>query len=238
MQGISVEYDRRAIYLPDEQTLVLADLHVGRDATSEVELPMGEREDLRDRLKSLLEAHAPKQVVFAGDILHSFGSVPYGVPRTVELLIDTVNATGATLSLVVGNHDTMLDSFVEHPVTSHHRVDDAVVIHHGHVLPDGTARDGNLYIIGHEHPAITIEGVRHPCVLSCPDQHEGRSLLVLPAFNRFARGTEVNGLTAADSMSPLLTDASVCRPVVRTEDETLRFPPLGELRSELSERRR
>ncbi|MFB6153369.1 MAG: metallophosphoesterase [Halodesulfurarchaeum sp.] len=233
MEGIPIQYDRRAIYLPDVGTLVLADLHVGRDATSEVELPMGERNDLRDRLESLLDTYSPERVVFAGDILHSFGSVPYGVPRTVDLLVETVEASGASLVLVGGNHDTLLDSFVDHRVTDGHNVDDGVAIHHGHVVPDAAKWDTDSLIIGHEHPAITIEGARHPCFLSCPEQHDGRALLVLPAFNRFARGTLVNGLTASDSMSPLLTDAAGCRPIVRTEDETLRFPPLGELRSQL-----
>ena len=60
-------------------------------------------------------------------------------------------------------------------------------------------------------------------------------VLMLPAFTRLAAGVPVNGPSARDFQSPLVTDLEGFRPIVRDEasDETLWFPPLDEFRSML-----
>lgn len=225
-----VTYLERAIVIPDEETLVVSDVHIGRDATSDVELPMGEAEDHVDRLESLLAATDASTVVVAGDFLHTFGSVPYGVHDAVDQFVATVEDAGATLTVVAGNHDTIIAEFTEIDTEPSRAVGPGTVVHHGHELPE---RDADRYIIGHEHPAIVVEGDRHPCFLECRNQHDGTDVLVLPAFNRFAVGTVLNKLSAEESLSPLIVDMDGCRPVIRTETETLAFPGLGTLRSHL-----
>ncbi|MFB6113048.1 MAG: metallophosphoesterase [Halodesulfurarchaeum sp.] len=226
--GIDLEYADRAIYLQETETLVVADLHVGRVATSEIELPMGEREDLVDRLTALLDRFSPKTVVIAGDVLHSFGSIPPGVSGTVEAIRETIEGEDAEAIVLAGNHDTMLESMLGETIRTVYEPTPGTVVHHGHEIPEVSA---DIYVVGHEHPAIEIEGDRHPCFLDCPAQHDGARVLVLPAFNRFVVGTQVNGLSAADSMIPLLTDLAPCRPVIRSGGETLRFPPLESFRA-------
>ena len=225
-----VSYGRRSVRFPESRSLVLADVHVGRDATSDVELPMGEGDDLVDRLQERLETAPTDRVIVAGDFLHSFGSVPYGVPDTIDRIVSTVEAAGAQLTVVAGNHDRILEDVSDVAVTDSVPLEDGTLVHHGHELPE---TDADRYVIGHEHPAIAIEGDRHPCFLECRNQYRGAGVLVLPAFNRFAVGTVVNSMDAEDSMSPLLIDMDGCRPVVRTAEETLRFPGLGTLRSHL-----
>ncbi|MFC6726418.1 metallophosphoesterase, partial [Halobium palmae] len=44
MKGLA--FRNRAVFLPAAETLVVADLHVGRDENSGVEFPLGERADL------------------------------------------------------------------------------------------------------------------------------------------------------------------------------------------------
>jgi len=224
---MDARYRDRAAYLPGADALVVADVHVGRDAASAVELPLGERADLTGRLADLLDAFAPGEVVVAGDLLHAFGRVPEGVAATVAALREAVVDAGADLTVVRGNHDSMLDS-LDVSARDAYRVGDAVVCH-GHERP---AVDADRYVVGHDHPAIEIEGRRRPCMLYGPETFRGADVLVLPAFNRLAPGSTVNGMRTDDFMSPLVTDADALRPVVRDEDraETLDFPPLGEFR--------
>ncbi|MFC6726746.1 metallophosphoesterase, partial [Halobium palmae] len=89
-----------------------------------------------------------------------------------------------------------------------------------------------LYVVGHDHPAIEIEGQKRPCFLYGPGVYRGADVLVLPAFNRLARGVTVNGRWGSDFQSPLLSRVNEFRPVVYDTDsqETLEFPPLGKLR--------
>ena len=228
MDGSPIEYRDRAVYLPAVETLIVADLHVGRAATSEVELPMGEQSDLRSRLEDLLAAVDPEQLVVAGDILHSFGSVPYGVPDTLSAIEETVDEHGLDLVLVGGNHDTILPDLIDEQPLDAVELEDGTVVHHGHELPDVEA---DRYVIGHEHPAIVVEGDRHPCFLEGIAQWRGATVIVLPAFNRFAKGTVINSMQTKDVMSPLITDLDACRPVVRSAGKTLSFPVLGDFRS-------
>jgi putative SbcD/Mre11-related phosphoesterase len=222
-------FDDRALVVGD--TLVLADLHVGRGPASNVDLPVGDSSDMLDRLDVLVARHDPAAVVVAGDLLHAFEMVPRTVEAAVADLAKRVREAGATLTVVPGNHDAMLDSVWSGPTEPEHRVGDTVICH-GHEEPE-TAAD--RYVIGHDHPTITIEGQRRPCYLVGEGVYRGADLVVIPAFNRLLRGVEINDMTAADFMSPLVTDADALAPVVWDEDgrEALSFPPLGTFRHRL-----
>jgi hypothetical protein len=211
------------------ETLVVADLHVGRDAASEVELSLGEREDLLDRLDALLERFSPAEVVFAGDLLHSFSTVPDDVPGTVAALERRVREAGARPVVTPGNHDTMLDSVWDGPTDAEHRLDDGTVVCHGHAVPE---TDAPRYVVGHDHPKMTVEGDDWPCHLHGEGVYRGADVLVCPAFTRLASGVSVNGGHGRAFDSPLVGDVDRFRPVVRDEaaDETRTFPPLGEFR--------
>jgi putative SbcD/Mre11-related phosphoesterase len=219
----------RAIVFAD--VLVLADLHVGRGPDSNVELPVGDSTDLIERFRGLLDTHDPAEVIVAGDLLHSFRTVPRTVSDTVSTLARAAREAGARMLVTPGNHDTMLDSVWSGPVESAYRVGDTVICH-GHEPP---ATDADRYVIGHDHPTITIEGQRRPCYLAADDAYQGADVVMLPAFNRLLRGVEINGMHAGDFMTPLVTDADRFAPIVLDEDAgaTLPFPPLGEFRHRL-----
>lgn len=217
----------RAVYLPAVEVLVLADLHLGQSRTSNIELPLPESGPIGDRLERLLSTYEPEAVVFAGDVCHAFDRVPNGVADAVTALTDRVEASGASPVFLRGNHDTMLGELVGAVTDEYQR--DEILICHGHEEPDATAR---RYVIGHDHPAIEIEGRRYPCYLWGPGSDRDAEILVLPAFSDLVTGTLVNGRVAADVQSPLIRDLAAFRPIVHDEDQEdpLVFPPLSELR--------
>ncbi|WP_435062928.1 metallophosphoesterase [Halobaculum sp. EA56] len=253
----------RAAYLRDADALVLADLHVGRAEASNVEYPLGEAADLTDRLTALLDRFDPGEAVFAGDVLHRFDRVSVAAERSLSGLVDACRDAGARPVLVRGNHDTSLSAAWDGPVHDAHELDVRVrgrpaVVRHGHEAPPGDEAAG-LYVIGHDHPAIAIEGDRRPCYLYAERAYRGADLLMLPAFSRLAAGVEVNRLTASEFRSPFVVDADALRPIVapdggggddgdrdgtdadaagsgggsgtdRDGDDPLEFPPLGEFR--------
>jgi hypothetical protein len=219
----------RALLVGD--TLVLADLHVGRGPSSNVEFPVGDGADLVERFEALVAAHDPGEVVVAGDLLHSFRTVPRTVEDVVSALATAAREAGAALVVTPGNHDTMLDSVWSGPTPETYRVGDTLVCHGHEPVGESAAR----YVVGHDHPTITIEGRRRPCALVGRDAYRGGDVVVLPAFNRLLRGVEVNHMSASEFMSPLVTDADAFAPVVFDEGggDPLTFPPLGEFRHRL-----
>jgi metallophosphoesterase superfamily enzyme len=225
---LSAAFRDRAVYLPDADALVVADVHAGRAGASRVSFPLGERSSLRERLAARLADHDPAEVVVAGDLLHAFGTPTDRAVGTVRALADACREAGAEPVAVRGNHDAALDRAWPGEVCERRRLDDGTLVCHGHERPGEAAP---LYVVGHGHPAIEIEGLRRPCYLYGERAHRGGDLLVLPAFTPLAPGATVNGMDAAAFDSPLVTDAETLRPVVRDDDagETLSFPPLGEL---------
>ncbi|MEF8839523.1 MAG: metallophosphoesterase [Haloarculaceae archaeon] len=256
-----VRFRDRALLLED--VLVVADLHLGKGTSGGFELPVGDGADMLDRLRSLLSAHDPREVVVAGDLLHSFRTIPRAVEDTLAGIEEAVSTVDADLVVTPGNHDTMLQGVYDGATPDHYRVGDTVICH-GHRAPAVSAR---RYVVGHDHPTIEIEGRRRPCFLfgSGPiaseatragagdggnrgrdDEHETRTeandgseetpgLIMLPAFNRLLRGVAVNDMGPGDFQAPLCQAADRLAPVVRDDraDETLVFPTLGEFRHRL-----
>jgi hypothetical protein len=214
-----------------DETLVVADLHLGRGRSSNVQFPVGDGSDVVERFEALVASHDPGEVVVAGDLLHSFRTVPRTVEDVVSTLADTAREAGARLVVTPGNHDTMLDSVWSGPAPGTRRVGDTLVCH-GHEPPGESAP---RYVVGHDHPTITVEGQRRPCALVAEGAYRGGDVVVLPAFNRLLRGVEVNHMSASEFMSPLVTDADAFAPVVFDEagGDPLAFPPLGEFRHRL-----
>ncbi|MFA9501739.1 metallophosphoesterase [Natrinema sp. H-ect1] len=220
----------RSIFLPTTETLVLADVHLGKAADSSVDAPIDDGADVRDRLAAVLEATAPATVVVAGDLLHSFSRLPRGLERDLEAVVATVADAGAELVVTPGNHDTMLEEVFSGRIVPEYRPDGGeTVICHGHEQPATTAE---RYVVGHDHPALSVEGRKLPCLLYGPDCYEGADVIVLPAFTRLAAGATVNGMRGRDFQSPLVRDPDAFHPAVRdaATDEVLWFPPLGRCR--------
>ena len=219
----------RAAYFPEDDALVVADLHLGRAHASNVDFPLNERADTLDRLDSLLTQFSPDTVVFAGDVLHRFDVVPVPVRDSLDAVTARVEDADADLVLIRGNHDGQLDRVVDREVRDAVVLDSGTVVCHGHEEP---ADSGDRYVVGHDHPVVEIEGRRHPCLLYGPEAYGDDEVVMLPPFSRLAPGVVVNRMRGTDFDSPLIRSVRALHPVVRDTDagETLRFPPLSELR--------
>lgn len=218
----------RAVYLPDADALVLADLHLGRVAAAAIDAPIDDGSALVDRLAGLVERFQPAEVVLAGDVLDAFGFVPRAARAALASLTDRVAERDRSLVVLQGNHDTQLPELVDEPPAAAHELADGTVVCHGHERP---ATTGRRYVVGHDHPAIDIQGRRRPCYLHGPDAHDGADVLALPAFNPAVPGTAVNGWADGDPLSPFLAHAPGFHPVVwdAEREEPLVFPSLGSL---------
>ena len=225
----AVEFRDRGCYLDAHDTAVIADLHLGRGHRAGVAAPIETADDLERRLSELLDHWSPARLILAGDVLDAFDTIPPGVTSRLDRLIETIHESGAEPVFLAGNHDTMLQSLVDE--VSHTVELDETVVLHGH---EHVAISGEQYIVGHQHPALRIEGVKRPCFLTGPGPSSS-SVVILPAFSRTLRGTVMNRRAAADADSPFLTTDTFdqFRPIVWDEaaEETLSFPPFGSLRS-------
>jgi DNA ligase-associated metallophosphoesterase len=195
---------RRAIWWPDEATLFVADVHLGKAETFRalgVPVPAGPTEATLRRLGALLDDCGARRLVVLGDLLHAR---PAQAPATVSALRAwRAERTWLHCVLVRGNHDDRAGDppaelgieVVDAPaplgpfVLCHEPTDDAPERDRD---PDRARRtDSGYRLAGHLHPAVRLHGrggdsARLPCFSVGPGQ------TVLPAFGDFTGSASVS----------------------------------------------
>jgi uncharacterized protein len=189
---------RRAVWFPNERVLAVADLHLGYawvHRSSGQLLPLSAPNDSLARLQALQGAYEPNEIVFLGDIVHRAVALE-AIEQELRTIVTTL-APGSTLTFLSGNHDRHLARLLQRwklPIQLRPWCDVGP-----HRLLHGDAagadlivqqRDGGRIFMGHEHPAVTIgDGVTTS--QKCPCFLVSDKLVVLPAFSRWAAGTNV-----------------------------------------------
>lgn len=164
-----------ALYLEEEATLVVADLHWAYASSQQrydFLVPLWGADALEIRLHHLLEFYQPHRMVWLGDSLHRVhGRAP------AEAFLAEISRDVET-SVIQGNHDRFWDRAHLASVQL-----GRFFLHHGdQALP---VPEGTLEIIGHEHPTVTsLEGVARN--LKVPTLVQSPRRLILPAFSPWA----------------------------------------------------
>ena len=174
---------RRAVYLPDAGTLLVADAHIGKAQSFRrlgVPVPSGTTGEALQALGALLAETGARRIVFLGDLLHSSRSRSAAIGAEVAAWRE--RHAEVELTLVRGNHDRHAGDpprewrvdCVDEPL----RLAPFALVHQPQPVP------GAYALAGHVHPAALLGGrarerLRLPCF------HFGPAVGVLPAFGGF-----------------------------------------------------
>lgn len=174
--------NEKAIFWPDKNILMVADLHVGKVThfrKAGIPVPTKANDKNLEVLVFMLHRTKPARVILLGDLFHSRYNTEW---ESLRMLIQAFPEI--SFELVPGNHDVLSqgqyqranlivheDLLEEGPfVLSHHPID---------VVPNGMYN-----LAGHVHPGIQLRGkgkqfITLPCFYF--GQHQG----ILPAFGAF-----------------------------------------------------
>ena len=201
----------RAMFYPDENALIVADLHWGKAASmraSFVPVPTGTTAADLARLATALETTGATRLVVLGDLLHARNGRQHG---TLQTIADwRKKFSNLEIVLVRGNHDVHAgDPPRELEIACCDAPYHLGVFTCVHDPVDDFA-DGSFILGGHLHPTIALTGrgrqrVRLPCFV-CSD-----SVAVLPAFSSFT-GTGMYEYVNGDRLYAIVENAVV--PVV------------------------
>jgi len=182
----------RAAYWAAERTLLVADVHLGKDATFRAEavpLPLGSTASDLDRLSSVITRTGAERLIVLGDLYHARAGM---TPATLASLRTwREQHAGLKIDLIRGNHDH--DAGVSPPdlhITEH---DGPLALGPFRLQHDPGAASNpaslassapNGYLIcGHLHPGMVLRSggqrERLPCF------HANGDRLILPAFSEF-----------------------------------------------------
>jgi putative SbcD/Mre11-related phosphoesterase len=222
-----------AVLIVPEEVLVVADLHLGCEASLEhdgLSLPRVQTRKVREYIYGLIEDVRPKRLIVAGDLKHNFSR---NLRQEWDDVVRFVQDLGGRVSLEVvrGNHDNFLGNILRElsvPFVRERTVSGVRVVH-GH---EGSL-DGRPVVMGHLHPSIVVRddtgaGVKDGCFL----YSEERQALVLPALSIVAPGVDVLSQGAFRGMSPILSeeDMDLMAPIVFSDRTALRFPRICDMR--------
>lgn len=189
-----------ALWLPDSETLLIADLHLGYSWAQRRKGELGPLVDERTRTRifSVTAELMPRRIVFVGDIVHA----PRPCPEEREWVESVLTGLSTRAELIVlrGNHDrSFAREFAHLPLRAAESWSEAgMVAMHGDQLPSRRRMEETL-IVGHLHPALVVHdaagaGQRLPVFLA------NRFCIILPAFSPFARGYNVASGLPGDLM--------------------------------------
>ncbi len=209
--------------LDGERALVVADYHAGIEDGLRYEQGINldsRAEERRERMASLIRQTDPDRVFILGDFMHSIAG-PGGAERgEIEVLLESIDQP---VTLVKGNHDGDIESWIDCPVTPGDgiRLGDVGFVH-GHTWPSRDVLSADVVCVGHEHPCVRLEdsvgGSRiervwlraelNPEPFAAQYDEEiniDARLVVFPAFNDLTGGTWVN-FAGQGFLAPFLPD--------------------------------
>ncbi len=187
--GVRIELlAERAAWLPISETLLVADLHLGKAQSfrrSGVPVPAGTTAAMFARLDQLIERRAPRALIVLGDLLH--GPLSQEGPAIDALTRWRARHAQLAVRMVRGNHDA---SAGDPPPACGIEVLSAPFIHAGLALCHAPDEPTACFrVAGHVHPVLRMRGridrIRVACFWLRPDA------LILPAFGEFTGGWPV-----------------------------------------------
>jgi len=148
-----------------------------------------------DESKKLLELAAGckknkiKRLILNGDILHDFSKLNRRTEKKLSDFIENLEKNKIKAWFIEGNHDTLLRFFLEKRGLKAKRsisIKDVFITHGDKLLK--VPEKARFIIIGHEHPAVKVEGKLFKAYLI--SRYKGINLIVMPSFFDFRQGTE------------------------------------------------
>ncbi|MCW3105199.1 MAG: ICC-like phosphoesterase [Bacteroidetes bacterium] len=169
----------KALFLPETNTLVIADIHLGKAMhfrKNGISIPPQSAEKDYMRLNALIERKQPQRIIVLGDLFHSTHNSEW------NLFCEFVAyRSGIRFMLIIGNHDILDRNYynklclevIDHTL----ELQDLVLSHE----PLKKIPEGMVNVAGHIHPGFVLQGrgrqnIKLPCFYLLPNQ------LILPAF--------------------------------------------------------
>ncbi|AEB94601.1 MAG: metallophosphoesterase [Metallosphaera sp.] len=242
LEGLEIEEDLPVLYSRQLNSVILSDVHIGFEeemASKGIFLPRIQKKRFLSIYKRALNVFKTRKIVINGDMKHKFNGLGRQEKDDLTDIFKDMKENGVSVSLIKGNHDNYI-SLVAEKFDNVELLDqleqDNVYVYHGH--REVEIKEGKIYVIGHEHPRISIRDKlgfsrKFPCFLVSPIQNNSY-VVTLPALGGYQSGNDVS-LIHSNYMSYLMRKYAVLektKPFIIIENEgIMEFPELGLLKN-------
>lgn len=177
----------RGLHWIDQNALLVADLHLGKEATfchEGIAVPRGASERTLEVIADMLQTTAASHLMILGDLFHAKSSLADDMKAMFANFL--MNIGSVQVLLIKGNHDQNVGTLPTHwlmQVVESPYVLRGIELSH---FPDQAAAECSLRIAGHVHPAVRLRGSGHAeGKLACFHYDAQRRCLTLPAAGAF-----------------------------------------------------
>lgn len=234
------------LYIRSTKSLVISDLHLGYEGgmvKSGIVIPKANLRSITEILENAFNGRQVGRLIVVGDIKNDFSGVTAAELSELRSIVNFINGKGASLELVVGNHDNFILKYstaLGIRVYPHQHTVSGYLLAHGDKPLKKTDEGVSTAIIGHEHPSIGIRSrigtiERFRCFLSGKIAYLGKKvdLIVLPAIGYFETGSDINLHSKRHILSPVLKKADIdqMEAIIVGHGSTLNFGKVGNLRN-------
>ncbi len=172
-----------AIYLPAQDMLAVADLHLEKGSFFAARGNPVPRHDTRDsllRLGAAIDTYRPQTVICLGDSFHD-ADAGERMALPDRIMLEKLMASVPAWVWLTGNHDPDIPSRFGGAVAAQHLAGGVNLAH----LPETGVRP---LIAGHYHPKLSVSVARQHICGRCFLYDD--DLLVMPAFGAYAGGLD------------------------------------------------
>jgi putative SbcD/Mre11-related phosphoesterase len=186
------------LFIPSKKILILSDLHIGYDESMNANgflIPRFQYQDLYKETQRIIKEKKPKTIILNGDIKHEFRGILREEWLRVQEYITYLKRKSEVV-IIKGNHDSIIKPLAEKleiKTLNYKIIDDKFICHGDKIFDNEEYKKSKTIIIGHEHPAITLQdGVRtekYKCFLL--GKYKDKKLIVMPAMNPSSEGADI-----------------------------------------------
>jgi len=206
-----IEAIGKALWIEKEKILIIADLHIGYEEALVKRgflIPKTFLVELKNEIIELLKLK-PKLIIVNGDFQHEFSKISR-IDWDDSMQILNLLLKQAKVILIVGNHDTLIEQFtkkMDFEIRDFFILENIAVLHGNKIINECLDKKIKIFIIGHDHPAITISDnikqEKYKCFLL--GKYHDKTVLVMPSFLPLPEGSDVR---KEKFLSPFLKDIS------------------------------
>ncbi len=173
----------RCLFIPELQSLVLSDLHVGKSAHfQKFGIPISKDILLNDlaRLSDLIRVYEPSKVIVVGDLFHAEYNKDLDTFKTWLLQYSDIE-----FILIKGNHDRLKNQIYDRlNIVYYEQKASLGRFDFVHDTENYTLNEDQITVSGHLHPGVLLKGkgrqrIKLPCYIQTQIE------IILPAFSEF-----------------------------------------------------
>lgn len=232
-----ISFCNRGIIIDD--TFIISDTHIGYFNNIDSMTIKDEQNDILDRIENVTKKSGINKLVINGDVFHEFKTPSIGSKQIYNDIRTILEANNCDLIPISGNHDEKSNNSPK----SKYNFDNMysfdfnnkdVVITHGHEKLEN--KRGDLYILGHIHPILNINGVKWPTYLygNVQDKY---SVLISPCFSTYQDGVIISENMDFNINFPYVKSKEfyTLKPYIYDSNKNIvrKFPELSELKNYL-----